>query len=74
MNEPVIGWPLEIVTYFLHQRLADALRHATMQLAGDDHRVHDSPEIIDGEVAHDPRHAGFRIDLHFRDMAAIGKG
>ena len=63
-----------VVADFLHQRLADALRDAAMQLAFDDHRVDDGAEVADAGVAHDPRHAGVRIDLDFRDMAAIGEG
>jgi hypothetical protein len=63
-----------IVADFLHQRLADALRHAAMQLAGDDHRIDHGAEIIDRKIADDLHHARFRIDLDFRDMAAIGKG
>ena len=42
-----------VVADFLHQRLADALRDAAMQLAGDDHRVDDGAEIVDAGVAHD---------------------
>ena len=62
-----------IVADLLHQCLADALRHAAMQLAGDDHRIDYRAEIIDGEIAHDSHDAGLGIDFHFRDMAAIGE-
>src|SRR4051794_11033256 len=61
-----------IVRYTLIQRLADALRDATMDLAGDQHRVHGDTDIVDGGVAHDAGDAGLGIDLDFTDMGAVG--
>ena len=40
-----------VVADFLHQRLADALRDAAMQLAFDDHRVDDGAEIVDARCS-----------------------
>ena len=40
-----------VVADFFHQRLADALRHAAMQLARDDHRIDDGAEIVDGRCS-----------------------
>src|SRR6185437_13091439 len=57
-----------------HQRLADALRHAAMKLAGDDHRIDDGAEVVDAGIAHDPDHAGLRIDLDFGDVTAVREG
>ena len=54
--------------------MADALRHAAVQLAGDDHWIDDGAEIVDREVTHYLRHASIGIDLDFRDVAAIGEG
>jgi len=46
MNEPVIGWPLEVVADAFHQCLTDALRDPAMQLPGDQHRIDDGAEVI----------------------------
>src|SRR5262249_43542326 len=62
---------VRIVRDALIQRLADALRHAAMDLAGDQHRVHGDADIVDRGVAHDARDAGLRIDLDLTDMRAV---
>ena len=56
------------------QSLAKALGDATMHLAGDDHRVDGFADVIGDAVADHLHGAGFRVDLHLRDMAAIGEG
>ena len=58
----------------LEQRLTDRLHHAAVALPLDDHRVHHGPEIVHQRIAHDRDHAGLRIDLDLRDMAAVGVG
>ena len=62
-----------VIVDLFHQRLADTLRDAAMQLAGDDHRIDNGAEIIDAAVAHDLDHAGLRIDLDFGDVTAVGE-
>ena len=67
---PVAG----VVEALLQKRLADALRHAAMGLAVDDHRVDRAADIVDGGVAHDLDGAEFRVDLDLADMAAVREG
>ena len=43
-----------VVDRMLHQRLADALRDAAMDLAAHDHRIEHDAEIVDHEIAVDP--------------------
>ena len=57
-----------VVDAVFQQRLADALRQAAVDLAFDDHGVHDVAEIVHGNELLDVDDAGFRIDLHFADM------
>ena len=63
-----------VVDRLFHQRLADALHHAAVQLAFDDQRIDDGAEIVDAGIFGDLDDAGFRIDLDFGDMAAVGIG
>ncbi len=58
----------------LVERLADALDHAAMDLAGDQHRVHHHTEIIDRDIAVDRGDAGLRVNLDLGQVAAIGEG
>ena len=44
---------LAVVDLVLHQRLADALHHATHLLAAHDHRIDDAAEVVDHVVAVD---------------------
>ena len=57
----------------LEQRLPDALCHSAMDLPERHARVDEPAEIIRDGVAIEPHHAGIRIDLDFRDMAAVRK-
>ena len=59
-----------VIDRVLVERLADALRQAAVDLAGDDHRVDDAAEIIArGEV--DNRYlSGFGVDFDFGDVCA----
>ena len=62
-----------VVDRVLQQRLADALRHAALHLALDDHRVDHPADIVDrGEVHHLDTPVS-RVDLDLADMAAAGK-
>ena len=63
-----------VVDRMLHQRLADALHHAAVELALDDHRIDDGAEIVDRRVSHHLDDAGFGIDLDLGDVAAVGIG
>src|SRR4029077_3676111 len=56
-----------------HQRLADALRDAAMDLAIAEQFVDDLADIVDGGVTRERDQAGLRIDLDFAKVAAIGK-
>ena len=57
-----------VVDAVFQQRLADALRQAAVNLAFDDHGVHDVAKIVHGNELLDVDDAGFGIDLHFADM------
>ena len=59
--------------HMFHQRLADALGDAAMDLAMDDQRIDGAADIVDRGVVHELDGAGLRIDLDLADMAAIGK-
>jgi hypothetical protein len=68
------SWPaLAVVTDVLHQRLADALHHAAMDLALEQHRVEHGADVVDHAVAHDLDLAGLRVDLDLADVAAVGE-
>ena len=56
------------------QRLADPLGDAAMDLAFDDRRVHDPPDIVDGRVADDGDRPGLGVDLDLAGGRAVGMG
>ena len=58
----------------LEQRLAHALRHRAMRLAGRDHRVDQHAVVVDRGVARQRDAAGVAVDLDLDDMRAVGKG
>jgi hypothetical protein len=62
---------IRIIDRVLHQRLADPLCGAAVNLAGEQHRVKCGAEIVDDNVVKDPSFSGCRIDLDLRDMGAI---
>ena len=62
-----------IVDTVFQKRLSDALRHAAMHLPRHQHRIDDAAEIIQHMIGHDIDLAGFGINLHLTDMAAIGE-
>ncbi len=68
------GLAATVIADAFHQRLADALGYAAMQLAGHQHRIDDRAKIIDAGITHDLHNACVGIDLDFGDMAAIGEG
>ncbi len=75
MNVPVTSLPVPgIVDRLLHQRLADALHGAAVDLARQHQRIERHSEIIDDDVVDDTDHARCRVDLDFRHMSAVGKG
>ena len=45
-----------------------------MHLAGDQERIDDGTEVVDGGVSYHPGVTGLRVDLHLGDVAAIGEG
>src|SRR3984893_2071273 len=63
-----------VVDAGLEQGLPDALGEAAMDLALDDHRVEDAPEIVAGGEIDDRDLPGFRVDLDLGDMGAGGEG
>ena len=58
----------------LHQRLADPLDDAAMELAVDQQRVDHVPDIVDRGIAHEVDRAGLLVDLDLADVAAVGIG
>ena len=63
-----------VVDGALHQRLADALCQAALNLPDCQHRVDQVAIIIDGRVAVQNGFARFHIDLDFGNVAAVGYG
>ena len=63
-----------VIDDVLQQRLAEALHHAAMHLARDQHRIDDAAEIVEHVIGDDLDLAGLRVDLDLADMAAIGEG
>ena len=60
--------PLLVVDVFLVERPADALRHATLDLALDIGGMDRAADILHGGVAQDLDVAGFAIDLDVANM------
>jgi len=50
------------VDHLLHQRLADALHRAAVDLASQQQRIERHPEIIDDHIVHDPDDPGGGVD------------
>ena len=61
-----------VVDNVLHQRLADALRQAAVDLPLADQRVDHAPQVVDHGVAVDAHLAGMRVDFQFANVAAVG--
>ena len=54
MNDAVRSWPeLRLVDDLLHQRLADALGDAAVDLALERQRIDDGADVVDDGVARD---------------------
>ena len=69
------SWPvLLLVDDLFHQNLADALRDAAVNLAGQRQGVDDGADVIDDKIGQQFNHAGSGIDLHLADMAAVRIG
>ena len=64
--------PVAVIDGHLHERLADSLDDAAVQLTLDDQRVDDGAEIIDRDVFHHLDHAGLGVELDFADVASVG--
>ena len=58
----------------LHERLADSLRRAAVNLAGEQQWVERGAEIVHDHIADDPAFSGPGIDLDLCDMSAVGVG
>ena len=65
---------LRVVDGALEHRLADALHRASVDLAARDGVVQDSADVVGGGESDQRDVARIRIDLHFRDEDAGGKG
>ena len=63
MNEPVTSCPLGVEAECLHQRLADALHHAAVDLAVQQQRIEHGADIVDHAVARDVDLTGFAVDF-----------
>ncbi len=66
------GFP--VIDDLLHQRLAQPLRDAAMDLALQAERVDHRADIVDHDVARDVERTGIGVDLDLANMAAIGIG
>ena len=75
MNDAVSIWPeFRVVHDDLAHCLTDALHHAAMDLAGDNHRIEDFAKFFDGGIAHDLGDAGIGIDFDLANMRAVREG
>ena len=63
-----------VVDAVFHHYLAQALHHTAMHLAEHQHRIDDAPKIVQHAIGYDIHLAGFGVDLHLADVAAIGEG
>jgi hypothetical protein len=54
----------------LHERHAEALSHAALDLPLDEHGVHGAADIMRGKKADQPGRAQLQIDLHLGQMRA----
>ena len=66
--------PGVVVDAVLQERLADALGETAVDLAFDDHRVHDVAEVVHRHEVDDVDDAGVRVDLHFADVRTRREG
>ena len=62
-----------VVDHRFEQRFADALRDRAVKLAFQRQRIDDGAHVIDSAEAEELDAAGFRIDFHFADHAAVGE-
>ena len=74
MKLAVSSWPFSSYDRALHQRLADALRDAAVDLARQQQGIEGKAEVVDDRVADDRRLAGFGIDLDLAGMGAVRIG
>src|SRR5580704_5405143 len=65
---------IAVVDGLFHQRLADALYDAAVELAFNDERIDDDAEVVDTGILGDLDDSGLRIDLDLGDMAAVRVG
>ncbi len=61
-----------VVGEFLEQRAAQALREAADDLSAHQRRVDGAADVIGDDVALDRNAAGLAVDLHHREMDAVG--
>ena len=57
----------------LHEHLSEPLANAAVNLAMNDRRIDDGADIVDGDIAVDGDHSGFRIHFDLADMTSVGK-
>src|SRR6516164_639577 len=62
-----------VIDEMLGEGLADALRHAAMDLAFECQLIDDGADIVDDDIAQHLGGAGLGIDLDLADMAAVGE-
>ncbi len=75
MKEPVSELARRgVVGQLLEQALAEALGHAAVDLALDEHRVDHAPDVVHHRVADDRDRARVLVDLDLAHLAAVGKG
>jgi hypothetical protein len=65
---------LRVERHFLVERGADALRRAAVNLAVDDHRVHERAAVLDDHVIEDLDLAGLGVDCDARRVARVAEG
>src|SRR6266852_4520099 len=64
---------VRVIDRLLAENVAGTLSDAALHLSFDDLVVDDVAGVVAGDVADDFRDAGFRLDLHLRDVAAVGE-
>ena len=74
MNDAVEAVALVVERDDLHQRDADALGEAAVDLALDDHRVDPHAAVVDRDEAADLHVRGLGVDVDDRDVGAVRVG
>src|SRR5450432_3134632 len=60
-----------VIDEFFAQRLADSLHGTALELADDDHRIDDAPNVVDGPIVGDLHGTRVWFNFDFADVTAV---